>query len=196
MENVVKKFVILSALSCSALVAVPAAAAPIIVDYSFNSFVGSAGTVSGKLVFDKAGSGVAAAEAYVLSAPSGVLTGSVTSDNFALGDVTTNSFDVSPDGTVTGADFEAFNQEHTYFLNLNASRNGNGTFISQQQAPYQFALTFGFSSITFTPEAAPAPVAGAVPEPATWAMMLLGFGMLGAGLRYRRQSTSAKVSLA
>ena len=28
----------------------------------------------------------------------------------------------------------------------------------------------------------------AVPEPATWAMMILGFGMLGAGLRLRRSS--------
>jgi hypothetical protein len=30
-------------------------------------------------------------------------------------------------------------------------------------------------------------VAGAVPEPATWAMMILGFGMVGAGLRLRRR---------
>lgn len=34
----------------------------------------------------------------------------------------------------------------------------------------------------------------AVPEPATWAMMLVGFGMIGAASRYRRRSV--KVSLA
>jgi len=34
-------------------------------------------------------------------------------------------------------------------------------------------------------------VAGAVPEPATWAMMLVGFGMMGASMRYRRRSTKA-----
>jgi hypothetical protein len=28
---------------------------------------------------------------------------------------------------------------------------------------------------------------GAVPEPATWAMMILGFGMVGAGMRMRRR---------
>ena len=28
----------------------------------------------------------------------------------------------------------------------------------------------------------------AVPEPATWAMMLVGFGMMGASMRYRRKS--------
>jgi hypothetical protein len=31
----------------------------------------------------------------------------------------------------------------------------------------------------------------AVPEPATWAMMLVGFGMMGAAMRYRRRSTKA-----
>ncbi len=29
----------------------------------------------------------------------------------------------------------------------------------------------------------------AVPEPATWALMILGFGMLGSGLRLRRRET-------
>jgi hypothetical protein len=33
-------------------------------------------------------------------------------------------------------------------------------------------------------------VGGVVPEPATWAMMLLGFGMTGAAMRYRRRSTA------
>lgn len=32
---------------------------------------------------------------------------------------------------------------------------------------------------------------GAVPEPATWAMMLLGFGGVGATLRFRRRKTAA-----
>ncbi|HVF95013.1 MAG TPA: PEPxxWA-CTERM sorting domain-containing protein [Sphingomonas sp.] len=32
-------------------------------------------------------------------------------------------------------------------------------------------------------------IAAAVPEPATWAMMLLGFGMTGAAMRYRRRET-------
>lgn len=33
-------------------------------------------------------------------------------------------------------------------------------------------------------------LAAAVPEPATWAMMLLGFGMIGASMRYRRRSST------
>lgn len=38
------------------------------------------------------------------------------------------------------------------------------------------------------------PITSAVPEPASWAMMIGGFGMVGAASRYRRRS--AKVSLA
>lgn len=32
-------------------------------------------------------------------------------------------------------------------------------------------------------------IPSAVPEPGTWAMMLMGFGMMGAAMRYRRRST-------
>jgi hypothetical protein len=34
----------------------------------------------------------------------------------------------------------------------------------------------------------------AVPEPATWAMMMVGFGMVGAAARYRRRSTIAAIA--
>lgn len=47
--------------------------------------------------------------------------------------------------------------------------NGNGTISS-------------FGPATSSP--------AAVPEPATWAMMLLGFGLMGAAMRYRRRSMS------
>lgn len=36
----------------------------------------------------------------------------------------------------------------------------------------------------------------AVPEPATWAMMILGFGLVGATLRYRRRSTKVAFAIA
>jgi hypothetical protein len=37
------------------------------------------------------------------------------------------------------------------------------------------------------------PGAGGVPEPATWAMMLLGFGAMGVSLRWRRRRAAAEV---
>lgn len=39
------------------------------------------------------------------------------------------------------------------------------------------------TELTFTPQA--------VPEPATWALMILGFGGAGAALRYRRRQTAS-----
>jgi hypothetical protein len=38
--------------------------------------------------------------------------------------------------------------------------------------------------------------ATAVPEPATWAMMIAGFGMVGAGLRRRRRNAALKIGTA
>ena len=39
------------------------------------------------------------------------------------------------------------------------------------------------------PAVTPPPVS-AVPEPATWAMMIVGFGMVGGAARYRRHKTT------
>ena len=39
-------------------------------------------------------------------------------------------------------------------------------------------------------------VTGAVPEPATWALMLIGFGILGAGMRRKRTTIGSRVSFA
>lgn len=70
----------------------------------------------------------------------------------------------------------------------------NGLFGTEISATYIFRTnstefttgTFGiingstFSGIAFAP---------AVPEPATWATMLLGFGAIGGAIRYRRRKT-------
>lgn len=37
-------------------------------------------------------------------------------------------------------------------------------------------------------------VTAAVPEPATWAMMIIGFGMVGAASRYRRRSVATAIA--
>ena len=61
--------------------------------------------------------------------------------------------------------------------------NGSGAGISFNALADNLALTTtaGTRSVNFASSAT-----SAVPEPATWAMMLMGFGMVGAGLRSRR----------
>lgn len=56
---------------------------------------------------------------------------------------------------------------------------GNFTFAAGGGGPASTNFYNGFSGNG----------AGAVPEPSTWAMMLLGFGMVGFGLRNRRKPT-------
>ena len=57
---------------------------------------------------------------------------------------------------------------------------GMGTFIDESENSTEY--TFNTTSMNIKP-------LSAVPEPATWAMMLLGFGMTGAAMRYRRRAT-------
>jgi hypothetical protein len=52
--------------------------------------------------------------------------------------------------------------------------------FDRQMGDRSFALADYFS-LTFS--------AAAVPEPSSWMMMLVGFGILGGALRYRRRST-------
>ena len=83
--------------------------------------------------------------------------------------------------------------------NIFAQLNVGGTTLgfTQYGGPDLFTLsgmtpvfnvgTFNLSSITSGPaQIRISAVAGAVPEPAAWAMMLMGFGLMGAALRYRR----------
>ena len=73
------------------------------------------------------------------------------------------------------------------------SLNGNGiavgandvlSFQFTKSAGQQYGSVDGIDAIiNFSPT-----LVGAVPEPATWAMMILGFGVLGASMRRRQHS--------
>ncbi|WP_242139453.1 MULTISPECIES: PEPxxWA-CTERM sorting domain-containing protein [unclassified Sphingomonas] len=76
----------------------------------------------------------------------------------------------------------AYRDDHTYSFTLN-------TGLAQTAAGKLF---FGVSDGVFSDNSGAFQVqlSQAVPEPATWAMMLMGFGMIGFGLRsYQRKST-------
>jgi hypothetical protein len=49
----------------------------------------------------------------------------------------------------------------------------------------------GITTLVTPPGAAPPPAVPGVPEPATWAMMIIGFGMVGGLLRRRRRIAGA-----
>ena len=68
-------------------------------------------------------------------------------------------------------------------LTLASLATATGTFMGQTVL---FAAdTISTTGVTGT--VAGGPLAGGVPEPATWAMMILGMGMVGMGLRLRRR---------
>ena len=63
--------------------------------------------------------------------------------------------------------------------NVNATRAFSGSGITKLSFTSTNPGYFAISTLRFTPSAA-------VPEPATWAMMLIGFGAAGYALRRRR----------
>ena len=96
----------------------------------------------------------------------------------------------------------AYNNGGVVSFNYSTPSSTGGTFVG----PNNFVVALG---ATFSDDTSTQPQnsydalnartysinATAVPEPATWAMMLLGFGMVGFGLRGRRQGkVTARVS--
>jgi hypothetical protein len=76
-------------------------------------------------------------------------------------------------------------------LTIDPSRQNHSFLLSviaadcEPTAHEGFVYIDGFGSVT------PPPVdPGAVPEPATWAMMIGGFGLVGSSMRYRRRKTT------
>lgn len=82
------------------------------------------------------------------------------------------------------------------FLNgsneLNTLLFGDLNFNANIDNTYRFDLSAGGQTLTtFAQVGAGAP---AVPEPATWAMMLMGFGVAGAAMRRQRKQVLAQVA--
>nr|WP_244646581.1 PEPxxWA-CTERM sorting domain-containing protein [Sphingomonas sp. CFBP 8760] len=87
--------------------------------------------------------------------------------------VATYAFDVASLGFAVRDGNQSFSQ----YVQFAASAGETITSLSFSNAP----MTDAFEVANFT--------VTAVPEPATWGMMLLGFGMVAGAARYRRRST-------
>ena len=69
----------------------------------------------------------------------------------------------------------------TAFYKINAGTTGLASLL--------LTINKGSSgAVLYRTGVAPGPGGGAVPEPATWAMMIAGFGLVGAGMRRRRSA--------
>lgn len=75
------------------------------------------------------------------------------------------------------------------FLNGSIDPNQDINFSNAINSTYRIDLSGGGVTNTFFAQIGTGAVA-AVPEPATWAMMLMGFGAMGVSLRRRRKVTS------
>jgi hypothetical protein len=104
--------------------------------------------------------------------------------NFILtGDLVGNDDDGGPGanslftGTVDAGDYVL--AVGTYNFSVAEARLGIANYVPSER---RFTAVFG--------DGVTVPGVPSVPEPGTWAMMLLGFGMMGAAMRYRRRDTA------
>lgn len=202
-------------LAATAMLAVsPASAAPIFGSFSLASFSGTyvggtAATATG-LDFGSAFGGSGNGYGTNGSALVGNGTGSFSNLNGLLANISdislagfvANPYQQNPFLSFGGASNIVFNFSNALVtrspLGTSVTITGKGTFtngIAADASAGTFSLATssqnGLSSdvkFTFTSNASA--VTAAVPEPGTWAMMLLGFGMVGAAVRNRRRSSA------
>lgn len=178
------KIILAMAVIGVSVVTMPAEAA-ITINFAIKGNISYPGTVTGKLVFGHAGSGVAATSAIVLTSTDPTLPVD-TSLNFVTG-ATTNRFNIDQNYIVTRATFYSSllvpaGKDYLY-INTNGRNN-----YEQGRSNYDFSsISVAYGNSTFTLDASPA-----VPEPTTWAMMILGMGTVGFAMR--RRKTTIRVS--
>ena len=113
---------------------------------------------------------------------------------------TTFSFSAAPCGSFAGqSGVGAFGTNNVFFAGVCGGSYDafSQSFASTAGASYTLSFlvsngTFGGDGLRVT--ASNAQLAGAVPEPGTWAMMLVGFGAMGVALRRRRRVALATVA--
>ncbi len=157
--------------SVAAVSATPAAAV-ITIKFVLDGRAQNPGHVTGELKFATTGTGVAAVAAYVLTSTSTSVPAQPGNNLLSGGHVAANSFTIAPDYTLTAANF--YVTRYPYYLLLNYSTSKENVFQLVSTAVLNFD---GFGGVTYTSDA--------VPEPASWAMLTIGFASIGLAARRR-----------
>jgi len=182
--TMMKKAVFAAALLTGAVAAIPANAATIMATYDFIGTFdsGPIPTISGtlSLTFDPTGDGEVTIDSFT-SSYSGVSTVEGGSGSYTF-------CSAGPFGTCSfRPDTDAF------LLGLSVDENGNP--VEEGRGILYTAVgeddVFISSTYIVTRQ-----MTSAVPEPATWAMMLVGFGGIGFAMRRRRSQGAARISYA
>lgn len=198
-----KKTLALAAASTAFAIATPTSAAVFLFEANFDQGPNQ-GILKGTLDLDfvaVGGSGSGSAASLTLTeVPTGL-----TLPEGPSATTWTNQFE--NDFTVTNGDVTSF-----LFFAITAPGGSNGTELclnstgsgfsgSGRQCPSalnflgkggstEFGFNFdGFSGVTFTPV-----TNGAIPEPTTWLLLILGFGAIGASMRRRKSSMTVSYS--
>lgn len=187
------KALIAGTLMTAGVMASPAEAATIMFDFSFENV----SRVNGSFSFDDAKTGVlgyADLTAFDLTIVGDAVTAA---SKYTLADVLAMpvysffSFDASQYVLNTGVADGPFGPVDLFFGAAAKSANAgpdqdldSGFVVGTAGAYRDFRTDFagGIDSVSLS--------VAAVPEPATWAMMLVGFALVGAATRYRRRTTT------
>lgn len=119
----------------------------------------------------------------------------ITLRNQRTGDVASYTNAIIPDANGIDRGYQGSQRLSFGFLNgstpVNTAIFGDLNFDSSVDNTYRFTLSDGTNSlVTFAQVGAGF---GAVPEPSTWAMLILGFGLVGGTMRRR---TTSKIAFA
>jgi hypothetical protein len=179
----------LAGVAMAMLAASPAAA--VTINFSFSSDtldpeIGNAvaGTVTGRIIGLVDNSTSAATSLFIDSFSVGGFAG-VPVDVLTWSGQYANSFTLV-NGVITGATFHADTSASTFsqlFINVPLGYTNGNTNYASVGASNEISIwnNNGLRGVTF----------GAVPEPASWALLITGFGLTGAAMRRRRVATAA-----
>ena len=186
-----RKFAILLAASAATVVAAPAFAAPIVTglgaivvpptqSFSPGVIFSTAGSNDGYYTFTTTQASTVVSSSFTNAANGNTGLFSFTTVGLYSGATPTAATLLESGTTGTTAGFQ--------FAALNPYTLAAGTYVVAYNGTVTGAPAGVGSNFTFS--------AGAVPEASTWAMMMIGFGMMGFGLRRRKSNVKTTVSFA